>query len=307
MDSLSTILDAIHLKSMVYEKLTLSAPWGLDLLQDNNSQFWRLEKGRCFLKISGAPAIEMKEGDLIFVPHGSSHWIADNPRSKRIPSAKYVAAKQEGHPLFNDGENKTILVGGHFEFDTRSLHPFLKDLPAIMHISALKQTEHSWLQQSSRLLFEELGINSHGSRIIISRLAEIIFIYIIRTYLEQADNMGGFLLALKDERISNGLRLMQESPEKEWTLDMLATNVGMSRTLFFNDFKRLVGETPISYLTNWRIIKSKEILMVSKENISEIAIQVGYQSEAAFNRIFKLKTGQTPANYRRTTSPLFNG
>jgi len=300
MDALSTILDAVHLKGMVYEKAALSAPWGIDVPQDGNSQFWRLEKGICFLKIPDAPVVEMKEGDLIFVPHGSAHWIADKPGRRLVPSPKYVASRREGKPMFTGNAAETILVGGHFEFGAQSVHPFLNDLPKIMHIRVLKQEQHSWLQQSSRLLYEEVSKERPGSKMIVSRLAEMIFVYIIRTYLEQADDAAGFLLALNDDRISKGLKLMQEAPEKEWTIQSLAKSTGMSRTLFFNEFKKLVGQTPIGYLTNWRMLKAKEILAVSKENISEVAAMVGYQSEAAFNRIFKQKTGQTPALYRST-------
>ena len=106
-------------------------------------------------------------------------------------------------------------------------------------------------------------------------------------------------MALKDSRISNSLKSIHQSPEKDWTLNQLAMTAGMSRSLFCREFKRLVGETPLSYLTDWRILKSKEILLESKENISEVASRVGYQSEAAFNRLFKTKVGVTPANYRR--------
>jgi len=106
-------------------------------------------------------------------------------------------------------------------------------------------------------------------------------------------------MALKDERISNSLKSMHEFPENEWTIDQLAMKAGMSRSLYCKEFKRSVGETPMSYLSSWRIIKAKEILSASKENICEVAAKVGYQSEAAFNRLFKTKVGMTPANYRR--------
>jgi AraC-like DNA-binding protein len=92
---------------------------------------------------------------------------------------------------------------------------------------------------------------------------------------------------------------MHESPEKNWTLHQLAATAGMSRSLYCKEFKSLAGETPLSYLTNWRILRSKEILLESKENIVEVAAKVGYQSEAAFNRLFKSKVGETPASYRR--------
>ena len=92
---------------------------------------------------------------------------------------------------------------------------------------------------------------------------------------------------------------MHAFPENQWTLELMAEEAGMSRTLFFNTFKTLVGETPLSYLTNWRVGKAKEILALNNGNISLVAAQVGYQSEAAFNRIFKLKVSETPAAYRK--------
>ena len=92
---------------------------------------------------------------------------------------------------------------------------------------------------------------------------------------------------------------MQDSPQNDWTLESLASEIGMSRSVFFNRFKKLVHETPLSYLTNWRIRQAQKLLMTDSSNISEIAASVGYQSESAFNRIFKSKTGQTPAIYRR--------
>ena len=299
MDALSAILDAVHMKSMVYEKSSLSAPWGIDVAEDRNSQFWRLQTGKCFLKTPGAPAIEMKEGDVVFVPNGSAHWMADKPGRKLVPAHKYVASRNSGKPMFTGNGPVTVLIGGHFEFDERSVHPFLNDLPKIMHIKAVKQEEQTWLQQSFRIMFEELSMERPGSKLIMSRLAEVMFVYLIRTYLEQADAHSGFLLALKDDRISKGLKLMHEHPEKAWTVAALAKSTGMSRTLFFNKFKNIAGATPMGYLTNWRIMKAKEIMAVSKANISEIAEEVGYQSEAAFNRIFKQTTGETPAQYRR--------
>jgi AraC-like DNA-binding protein len=146
---------------------------------------------------------------------------------------------------------------------------------------------------------EEISNEKIGSKLILGRLVDILFVLIIRAYLEQADIKEGFLMALKDTRISHSLKSMHESFEKNWTLQQLAATAGMSRSLYCREFKRLVGETPLSYLTNWRILKSKEILSESKENISEVANRVGYQSEAAFNRLFKAKVGETPASYRR--------
>jgi len=149
-------------------------------------------------------------------------------------------------------------------------------------------------------MLEELNNERPGSSVMLKCLSEIMFINIIRAYLEQAAPDSGFLSALNDPRISKALKLMQDSPQNNWTLESLASESSMSRSVFFNQFKKLVHETPLTYLTNWRIRQAQKLLTRDNRNISEIAANVGYQSEAAFNRIFKAKTGQTPAVYRRS-------
>jgi AraC-like DNA-binding protein/mannose-6-phosphate isomerase-like protein (cupin superfamily) len=300
MDALSTVLEAVGLRSVVYSKFPLATPWGLDIVKDENSQFWRLVSGSCTVGSPDGRVIEMAEGDLIFVPHGSAHWIADSATSLRMPSPEFVKARREGIPVFTNGDNKTILVAGHFEFDYQLLHPFLKDLPPVIHIRQYVTENQLLVKEVTQLMLEELNNERPGSGVMLKCLSEIMFVNIIRAYLEQDMPDSGFLSALNDPRISKALKLMQDSPQNDWTLGSLASKVGMSRSVFFTQFKKLVHETPLSYLTNWRIRQAQKLLITDNSNISEIAANVGYQSEAAFNRIFKSKTGQTPAVYRRS-------
>ena len=272
----------------------------MDVVKDGNSQFWRLVSGNCTVGSPDGRIIELAEGDLVFVPHGSAHWIADKSTSLRMPSPEFVKARRAGIPVFNSGGDETTLIAGHFEFDYQPLHPFLKDLPPIIHIRQYVTENQLLLKQVTQLMVEELNNERPGSSVMLKCLSEIMFINIIRTYLEQAVPDSGFLSALNDTRISKALKLIQDSPQNHWTLESLASEIGMSRSVFFNQFKKLVHETPLSYLTNWRIRQAQKLLMMDNSNISEIAANVGYQSEAAFNRIFKSKTGQTPAVYRRS-------
>jgi AraC-like DNA-binding protein len=300
MDALSTILEATRLKSVVYSKFPLEAPWGLDIVQDENSQFWRLVSGSCTVGSPDGRIIEMAEGDLVFVPNGSAHWLGDKATSLRMPSPEFVKARRAGVPVFNSGGEVTTLIAGHFEFDYQPLHPFLKDLPPIIHIRQYVTENQLLLKQVTQLMLEELNNERPGSSVMLKNLSEIMFINIIRAHLEQGGPGSGFLSALNDPRISKALKLMQDSPQNNWTLESLASEIGMSRSVFFNQFKKLVHETPLSYLTNWRIRQAQKLLMTDNSNISQIAVNVGYQSEAAFNRVFKSKTGQTPAVYRRS-------
>jgi AraC-like DNA-binding protein len=300
MDALSTVLEATRLRSVVYSKFPLAAPWGLDIIQDQNSQFWRLVSGNCTVGSPDGRVIEMQAGDMVFVPHGSAHWIADKATSLRMPSPEFVKARRAGIPVFDSGGDVTTLIAGHFEFDYQPLHPFLKDLPPIIHIRQYVTESQLLLKQVTQLMLEELDNERQGSSVMLKCLSEIMFVNIIRAYLEQAAPGSGFLSALNDPRISKSLKLMQDAPQNNWTLGSLASEIGMSRSAFFNQFKKLVHETPLNYLTNWRIRQAQKLLITDGSNISQIAANVGYQSEAAFNRIFKLKTGQTPAVYRRS-------
>ena len=299
MDALSEVLDSLKLKAVVYQKKQLTAPWGIAIGQDQYSQFWRLLEGDCYLSIPGEEMIKMSGGDFIFVPHGGAHAIMSHPGAICVPAQQYVKSLHSGQPMFQGNGAVTWLIGGHFEFTSPVQHPFIQSLPKMIRINSHQKEIRLWLEQSSLFMNEELNAGSAGSELILGRLAEVVFILIIRAYIEEAAVAQGFLRAFKDPKISGSLNGMHASPEKDWTLNQLAAEAGMSRSLYCRQFKNLLGETPLGYLTNWRILKSKEFLLDNKENISEIASRVGYQSEAAFNRIFKSKVGETPAGYRR--------
>ena len=299
MDVLSSILDSVKLKAVVYQRARFTTQWGVQVAQDSNSQFWRLVKGTCYVIVPGEEIIKMKVGDFVFVPNGSAHQICSKPGTICMPAGHYVKGVQNKKPAFQGDEEETIVIGGHFEFNSSTQHPFLTSLPRVIRIDNTNIELSLWMQNIASFMNEEVCGEKLGSKVILGRLAEILFILIIRSYLERADIEEGFLMALKDERISNSLKVMHQQPEKEWTLHQLAASAGMSRSLYAREFKRLAGETPLSYLTNWRILKAKEFLLDGKKNIIQVAGDVGYQSEAAFNRIFKSKVGETPASYRR--------
>ncbi len=299
MDALSSVLESVKLKAVVYPKFSFTSSWGIEIEQDFRSQFWLLLQGTCYLRVPGEEAIPLNVGDFIFIPHGSTHQISSKSDTICVPASQFGKAYHSGKPLFQGKEEETLLMGGHFEFTPTVQHPFIKTLPKVIHINNTTKELNLWLQQAASLMNEEISDEKIGSKLILERLVDILFVLIIRAYLEQANIKDGFLMALKDHRISNSLQSIHESPDKNWTLHQLAATAGMSRSLYCREFKRLVGETPLSYLTHWRILKAKEILSESKENIIEIATKVGYQSEAAFNRLFKSKVGETPASYRR--------
>jgi AraC-like DNA-binding protein len=292
MDALSSILKASRLEAMFCSQHTFRGDWGFNVVQTANAQFWRVSKGACSVGLPGGPAVDLQTGDIVLIPHGAPHWVA-NKQSTPITNFEQHFETQAARV---DGEETTV-AAGYFGFDDQQQHPFIKDLPPLLHISSYGIKNQHFLEHICYLMVTELDGDKPGSQIMLKGLAEMLFISIIRTYLQQQAPEKGFISALADPQISQALELMHQRPSEDWTVETLGKQVGMSRTLFFNRFKFLVGETPVAYLTNWRINRAKEMLASGMERV-DVAERVGYQSEAAFNRVFKMKTGVTPGRYR---------
>ena len=299
MDVLSDILSKIKLSSVVYFKANFSMPWGMDVPKGPFAQFHIITNGHCILQTEHK-SIQLSVGDIVVFPLGSSHWLADNENSKRHGGQKVVTSVLSGNSLFQGEKPSTTLVCGHFDFDKRLDHPFIKELPAVIHIKNSDSKQFSWLQNITNLIIEEAEKEQFGSSVIVNKLGEVLFVHTLRAYIEMNREVTGFIAAIQDKRIGKALKEFHTSPEKDWKLEQLAQIASMSRTSFANYFKVLTGETPFNYITQWRIIRAKELLEDSKFSVGEIAEKVGYQSEAAFNRVFKKRISLTPLKFRHS-------
>ena len=225
--------------------------------------------------------------------------MANSEKSQRYQGQEVVESILSGKSLFEGGQLSATLVCGHFEFDRNLDHPFIQELPSIIHINDADIKQFSWLKSITDLVIEEAGKEQSGSGIIVNKLGEILFVHTLRAFIEKNKLKNGFIAAIQDERISKVLNEIHTSSHQVWSLDQLAKIAAMSRTSFANRFKSLTGETPFSYITRWRLLKAKELLEESRLSVGEIAEQVGYQSEAAFNRVFKKRVSQTPLKFRQ--------
>ena len=286
MDVLSDILEKVKLSSVVYFTSDFSTPWGMDVPKGPFAQFHIVTRGHCVLRTKNKK-VQLFAGDIVVFPKGTSHWLADKESSVRKKGQDVVEAILNGKSLFDGDYISTTLVCGHFEFDRNIQHPFIKELPEMIHIKDADRKELSWLESISSLVIHEAGNETSGSNIIVNKLGEVLFIHTLRAFIQKNAKKKGFMAAIQDERISKALKAIHTSPEENWHLSSLAKIAGMSRTSFSNQFKSLIGETPLNYITNWRILRAKELLNESRESVGEIAEKVGYQSEAAFNRVFK--------------------
>lgn len=298
MDILSDILSKVKLTSVVYFKSDFSEPWGMEIPKGPFAQFHIVTKGQCVLK-SKDKSIQLFAGDIVVFPFGASHWLANNEKSKRYKGQEVVESILAGKSLFEGNKLSTTLVCGHFEYDKHLDHPFIKELPPIIHIDDADLKQFSWLKNITDLVIAEAGKEQSGSNLIVNKLAEILFVYVLRAFIEKNKMSTSFFAAIQDERISRVLAAIHAEPHTDWNLNQLAQIAGMSRTSFTNRFKILTGQTPFNYITQWRLLQAKELLISSRFSVGEIAEQVGYQSEAAFNRIFKKRVSKTPLKFRQ--------
>ena len=298
MDIISDVLKKISLSSTFYFKSDFSSPWGMDIPAGPFAQFHMIVDGNCVLS-TNTGKYPLKPGDIVVFPHGTAHWLADKAGHKKVNGKDVVAAIASGNSPFKEGPFGTSLICGHFEFNQDLDHPFLYQLPEIIHITRHDLKELPWMQSIANLIINEMANQKDGTELIQQKLGEVLFIQTIRVYMQKQVNNKGFLAAIQDQKIGKAIKAIHQSPEQNWQLSSLARIAGMSRTSFSNNFKSLMGQTVLSYLTHWRISEAKFLLQQSDKHVGEIAEAVGYRSEAAFNRIFKKKMAITPFKYRK--------
>jgi len=305
MDTLSEILRTINLSGTVYARANFSSPWGIEFDSGIFAQFHLVVSGHCWLNIKDSKEhMRISAGDIVVFPQGDSHSLYDNPDSKLVSGKEVMEAIINNRPMFEGDEVYTTLVCGHFEFDRSANHPLIDALPRFIHISDAERTELSWLETATNVIIQETDSGIPGSDVIVNRLAEVLFIQILRAYMLRDTLPGGFLAALRDQHINKALELIHTTPDAGWTVKKLGREIGMSRSAFSSRFKELVGLAPIEYTTNWRMQKAYEMLKDTKLSLSAIAKQIGYISEPAFNRAFKRQFKLNPGAMRKSFSAV---
>ena len=305
MDTLSEILKTINLSGTVYKRINLSSPWGIEFDSGIFARFHMVVSGQCWLHVKDSnEQIRMSAGDIVVFPRGDAHSLYDNPDSKLVSGCEVMEAMKNNRPMFMGDEVDAIFVGGHFEFDRNVNHPLIDALPHFIHITDVERTKLSWLETATNVIIQETGSGIPGSDVIVNRLAEVLFIQVLRAYMLRSNFSSGFLAALKDRHINKALGLIHATPDADWTVEKLGREIGMSRSAFSSRFKELVGVAPIEYTTNWRMQKAYEMLKNTKLPLGAIARQIGYISEPAFSRAFKRQFKQNPGAMRRSFSTI---
>ena len=303
MDVLSDVLGKLRLRGSVFLNAEFRDPWGMDIPGGNLGILHIMTQGSCWLRQSEADApIRLNSGDLVLLPKGDPHSLTHSATGETVPADHILSAasRNEKGPLQYGGKGKvTRFLCGAFEYDRNMVHPLIESLPDLIHVTGGDTREFAWLSNASHLLNSEAETDLLGSSAVIDRLSEVIFSQILRVFIHKTPLQTGFLNALKDEIIVEALRLIHAKPENKWTIAELAHRCGVSRSGLADRFKHRLGDTPMNYLTLWRIQQAQELLVQSHLSTAQIAEQVGYQSEASFSNAFKKITGKGPGLYRR--------
>lgn len=315
MDALSDVLHVLRLSGAVFLTAEFTAPWcvssssgrhGAGPAEGEHTVFFHwLVTGRCKARLAdGGETFEIGPGDLLMMPNDEAHVMgSDLDISPTAAEALVTPAPDGGMLTINSGGGgeKTHFVCGFLACDRRLSRPVLEALPNMLRVPFGNDPATAWLKSLLQLGTQETLARRPGSDTVLAKLSELLFVEAVRRYSESMPpEQKGWLAGLRDRFVGKALTLMHQKPGDEWTVDALANQVGLSRSALAQRFTELIGQPPMQYLTRWRLTVAAQRLRTDGASLAAVAEQVGYESEAAFNRAFKREFGVPPATWRRT-------
>lgn len=294
-DVLSDVLRVFRLSARVYLHASFCGAWAVDIADHKKAPFHVIAAGSCWLHFPGRRMpVSLGAGDLVVFPHDTPHALADSAElpGPEVPRNRPATGVIEG--AF------TTLICGDFEIEQQAWNPLLEALPDVIIARHNDPANAQRLDAMLSLIVSEAGTDEPGSKAVVDKLAETLFVHVVRTYLRQQQAEAGYLAALVDSHVGKALQAMHEHPERKWTVEELALVAGQSRSVFADRFQRLAGIAPLQYLTRWRMRRAHEWLTAGGDSVARIAERCGYDSEAAFAKVFKRYIGIGPGAARRS-------
>jgi AraC-like DNA-binding protein len=317
-DALSDVLKTIRLTGAAFFDVAAKAPWVAESMPremvlpkilpgaENLIAYHVVTEGRCFANIVGQEPIGVEAGEVIVFTRGDPHVLSSSPgmRADATAADKLAAAAGSQLPYSisygRDGPISAKIVCGFLACDARPFNPLLDNLPPIIRAKDGEDGDARWLGQFIRLAAMESAEKRAGGEGVLAKLSELMFIEVVRRYLaDLPPEQAGWLAGLRDPFVGKALSLMHASPQRGWTIETLAKDVGLSRSVLAERFADLVGMPPMHYLAKWRMQMAAGLLSGGSANIAKVAAEIGYASEAAFSRAFKKMVGVPPSDWRR--------
>lgn len=326
-DPLSDVLRSVRLRGAVFYYVSCVDPWAAEAAAakdladavmpgaDHVIAYHLLAKGNCWAAMDGEPPVRMSAGDIVMFPQGHAHVMSSAPGLRGQAEDAEWAFETRNYPkpipvtysgnVVSPGtelpaeDTNNIVVCGFIGCDLKPFNPLIAALPRVLHLHS--EGVGAWVLPMLQQGVNESRSRRAGSAAVLERLSEMVFVDAARRFLENMPEGGsGWLAALRDRHVGRAISLMHENPAEQWTIDELGRQVGLSRSALHERFAELVGMPPMQYLANWRMQRGAQLLRESNATVATIALEVGYDSEAAFARAFKRLVGQPPAAWRRT-------
>ncbi len=315
MDVLSDVLSAVRLTGAIFFDNTFHDPWVVQTPRASviaskvmpHSQyvfsFHTLLEGSCWAEMidGSAEPMRLTAGDVIVFPLDDAHAFCSTIGMRAEPDlAVYIRPVDRQLPyILNEGmgPNGCRFICGYIGCDIRPYNPFIHSLPRVLHGHGAAS---GWLSHLVQHAVSETENRNAGGETVLAKLAELMFVQVIRQYAnELPPEARGWLSGLRDPHVGHALSLVHASPATDWTIESLASAVGMSRSAFAKRFAHFSGDSPMQYLGRWRILLAARRLENPQVSIAQVGVEVGYDSEAAFNRAFKKIMGVPPGTWRR--------
>ena len=299
-DVFGQILEAVHLRTDIFGKLDLGAPWRLKLPEREYLSFYVVARGSAWLELEKT-RIPLSTGDAVLLPLGSAHELRDGARSNvAAQSFNYDACPRSPHSgrLGGNGPVTSIIIG-HFRLGDAPRNALLASLPPAIHLPADATSASPQLAGVVPLILSESASPGPGSSIVLARLADLLFVQGLRLWVSNAGQSACGLRAVSDPAIGGALRLIHARAAEPWTVERLASSVAMSRSAFAARFSQLVGEPPLQYLARWRMTLAARRLREDDAVIADVAEAVGYANPVAFSKAFARMQGIGPGTFRR--------
>lgn len=299
MDPLSQVLALLKPQSYITGGFDAGGSWALSLDDlAGRIKCYAIIRGACWICLDEEAPIQVTAGDCFVLPSGRSVTIAGDLSAEPLRASEVLDPNRSGEVVVWNGGGDVYLVGSRFELRGRHAEALLQSLPPLIRVETTD--DRARLRYSIELMMEELRVGQPGSHLVAQQLSHMMLVQALRLYLlKRHDGTAGWFTALADPQMGAALGAMHRDPSYPWTLQMLAGHAGMSRTTFAQKFRERVGETPMSYLTRWRMTLAGESLMKGQETIARIAELAGYSSEHAFSTAFRRVIGCSPRQYAR--------
>jgi len=317
MDALSEALNSVRMTGAIFYQAKCTAPWGFlvpplrsvaHVLAPGSERlvaYHLVTEGKAIVRSEGMEDVLIEAGDIVIDPHGDkAHAVFNGTPSRFVDSEaeldKLVSGELTAMEIDGGGE-PTSFVCGYFGCERHAEKLFLAGLPRMIKINVRRDTSGEWLESLIRHLVSEVGSTRPGQSVLLCKMGEALFIEALRRYMEELPpEQTGWLAGARDPIVGAALAAMHRKPCHHWTLDELAADAGASRSVLSERFARFLGEPPLTYLARWRLQLAARLLETTRKTVIHVASDVGYESEAAFNRAFKREFSLPPAQYRRT-------